>query len=131
MKFLDYRFTSCFSFFVLFMGTLTYAQEGKITINQDKEITELLELKKDINTSEINSNKFVIQIFSGNRQTAEKRKSVFESKFSGWTTKLVFQTPNYKIWVGKYRTRLEGDRALAEVQEHFPDAFIFKPKENK
>ena len=131
MKFLDYRFTSCFSFFVLFLGTLTNAQEGKITINQDKEITELLELKKDINTSEINSNKFVIQIFSGNRQTAEKTKSVFESKFSGWTTKLVFQTPNYKVWVGKYRTRLEGDRALVEVQEHFPDAFIFKPKENK
>jgi hypothetical protein len=46
-------------------------------------------------------------------------------------SKLVYETPNYKIWVGNFRTRLEADRALVKVKSKFPTAFIFKPKKDK
>ena len=44
---------------------------------------------------------------------------------------LEFETPNYKIWVGNFRNKLEADRTLLKVQKEFPNAFVFKPKKDK
>ena len=42
-----------------------------------------------------------------------------------------FETPNYKVWVGNFETRLEADRALRRIKRKFANAFIFKPKKEK
>ena len=42
-----------------------------------------------------------------------------------------YETPNYKIWVGNFKTRLEADRALQRIKRAFNSAFIFKPKKGK
>ena len=39
-----------------------------------------------------------------------------------------YETPNYKIWVGNFRTQLEADRELRLLRKHFPNAFSLKPK---
>jgi hypothetical protein len=41
-----------------------------------------------------------------------------------------FETPNYKIWIGNFNTRLEADRALVKVKRKFAYAFYFKPKKD-
>ena len=43
---------------------------------------------------------------------------------------MVFNTPNYKIWVGNFRDRLEADRALLRIKKSYMNAFIFKPKKD-
>ena len=40
---------------------------------------------------------------------------------------MVYETPNYKIWVGHYINQLEADRKLLEIRKYFSDAFIFRP----
>ncbi len=103
------------------------AQEGTVTINQDKEIEALLEIKKDIETS---SNRYKIQVFSGaSRGAAEAARAKFSESYSDWPSSLEYETPNYKIWVGNFRSRLEADRALIRIQKTFTSAFIFEPKE--
>ena len=42
-----------------------------------------------------------------------------------------FETPNYKIWIGKFKTRMEAERALVKIKRKFETAFIFKPKKKK
>ncbi len=103
------------------------AQEGSVVINQDKEIAALLDLKKDINTSENNSDRYKIQIYSGKRVSAEKAQANFRNSVGEWYPELKFETPNYKVWVGNFRSRLEADRALKKIQRRFPSAFIFNP----
>lgn len=112
----------------LFTMTLLQAQEGDITINQDRQIDALLSLKKDINRTESN---YKIQIFNGNRPGAEKARSEFRNSFSDWSTSMRYETPNYKIWIGDFKTRLEADRALITVKKKFGNAFVFKPKKEK
>lgn len=107
------------------LNSYSYAQQGSVTINQDPRIDELIKIKKEIDDT---SNRYRIQIYSGSRANAEKKKSEFRSKFSKYSSKLVYETPNYKIWVGNFRTRLEVDRAFKEVKKKFPHAFIFKPQ---
>ncbi|WP_397364717.1 SPOR domain-containing protein [Olleya sp. R77988] len=116
--------TICFSAF-------SYAQQGTVVINEDPTIAELLEIKKTLNKDEKNSDRYKIQIYSGSRTTAESVKSKFDGSVGKWRSQLVFEAPNYKIWVGNFRSRLEADRALVAVQKKFGDAFIFKPKKEK
>lgn len=105
------------------------AQQGSITINQSADINTLLKLKKEVIASE---QQFKIQVFSGaSRSDAETVKSAFDSKYSDISSSLEYETPNYKIWVGNFRNRLEADRALLRIKKNYANAFIFKPKQEE
>ena len=113
---------------ILLIGFNLMAQEGTVTINQDREIEELLKIKKSIET---NSDRYKIQIYSGlSRSAAEKARSEFNENYSDWRTSIEFETPNFKIWVGDFRNRLDADRALIRIKKTFINAFIFQPKKN-
>jgi len=114
--------------FSVFCITEISAQEGIVSINQDKDIDVLLRLKKEVNKSQSN---YKIQIYNGNRSGAEKTRLEFRNSFSDWPTSIKFETPNYKIWIGNFKTRLEADRALLKIKRKFNNAFIFKPKKVK
>ena len=104
-----------------------FSQEGEVVVIQDKAIDKLLEYKKDINTIEV----YKIQIYSGDRATAEATKSKFKMSYNEWPVSIEFNTPNYKIWVGNFRTRLEADRALVRIKKRYMNAFVFQPKTDK
>jgi len=104
------------------------AQKGTIIINYNKKIDSLMLLKKELNLTEPN---YFIQIYSGNRSGAEKAQIEFRKYFIDWSSEKKFETPNYKIWIGNFKTRLEADRALLKIKKKFKNAFIFKPKKSK
>ncbi|WP_241148061.1 SPOR domain-containing protein [Lacinutrix jangbogonensis] len=102
----------CLSLGLTFTSSYLSAQEGTVVVNQDPEISVLLEFKKQINNEDEDSNRYKIQIYSGSRTKAENAENSFDSAFNSWSSQLVHETPNYKIWVGSFRTRLEADKAL-------------------
>lgn len=116
----------------LFFSTLPslQAQQGTVTIDQDKDIDKLLEYKKDLATV----NAFTIQIFSGSsrsaRSEAQSIKNQVATLFPEWSNYIEYEQPNYKIRVGNFRTRLEADRALITVKKSYANAFILQPKKN-
>lgn len=114
-----------FSFFSI---SFLNAQEVVVSVNQDEDIETLLRLKKEVNKTKVN---YRIQIFNGNRDGALKARADFRKKFSEWSAYTRFETPNYKIWVGNFKTRLEADKALVRIKKEFNSAFIFKPKKSK
>ena len=103
------------------------AQTGRVNIDQDKDITTLLEFKKDLSTVDL----YKIQVFQGNRSGAEEAKTKFASTYNEWPVSMEYETPNYKIWVGNFRSRLEADKALIKIKGNYTNAFIFKPKKVK
>ena len=113
-----------FKTLVLFSIFQINAQEGTVTVNQSPEIDKLLDLKKDISIEE---ERFKIQIYSGSRPAAEAAKSNFHEAYPQYYASLEYETPNFKVWIGNFRSRLEADRALLKVKEKFTNAFIFKP----
>lgn len=105
------------------------AQQGTVTINQDQKISRLLDLKKEMNRAET---RYKIQIYNGgNRTNAYQAQTAFRNAFTNWRSQIVYEPPNFKIWVGNFRTRLEADRAIKRIKKEFPNAFIFKPKKDK
>ena len=129
MKLLKLK-TSILSVFCFVMATaFGYAQQGTININQDKKLNTLLDIKKEMNNNGTESDRYKIQIYSGNnRSSAESAQREFNSAFSDWKASIQFETPNFKIWSSSFNTRLEADKALKQIKPKFPAAFIFKPK---
>ena len=115
-----------FAVLCLAFANQTFAQEGVVTIDQDSDITKLLEYKKDVKTADL----YKIQLDFGSRSEAMSLRQKFESMFSQWPSELVYETPNYKVWVGNFNTRLEADIALLKIKRTFSKAMVFEPKKD-
>jgi len=103
------------------------AQKGSVSIQKSFEIERVLALKKELNKDQ----SFIkIQVYSGNRLGAETALENFKTEFPEQIVEMIYETPNYKIWVGKFRTQLEADRELRLVKKRFPNAFSLKPKKS-
>lgn len=108
----------------LLFTSAALAQEGSVRIQKSAEIDRVLTLKKELNKEK----EFIrIQIFSGERLEAESTLKKFKSDFPDQTVEMKYETPNYKIWVGKFKTRLEADRELRVVKKSYPAAFRIIP----
>tara|TARA_R110002012_G_scaffold291564_1_gene486070 strand:+ start:77139 stop:77546 length:408 start_codon:yes stop_codon:yes gene_type:complete len=128
MNLLSKYSTTLITLSLAFSVNLFYAQEGTITINQAPELDTLLALKKEMNVSDSDSDRYKIQIFSGDRSGANAAIKQFKESFTQWNAVDIYETPNYKVWAGNFRSRLEADRALEIIKKEFSDAFRFKPK---
>jgi len=40
---------------------------------------------------------------------------------------IVFNTPNYKVWVGNYRTRIEAEKNLVDIKDSYKNVLLIKP----
>ena len=97
-----------------------------VQINQDGRIDSLVKLKKEMNKNLFN---LKIQIFSGKRAEAlELIDNHDNDSYAGTSIELVYETPNYKVWIGDFFTQLEADKKLLKIKKKYPEAFIFRPK---
>ena len=114
-------------FFIIisFSATTLFAQKGKVTINQSSEIDSIIKLKKELNSKIQNLR---IQIFNGDRENAELVMKEYLKIFNDTSANIVYETPNYKIWIGNFYNQLEADKKLIEVRKKFRSAFIFRPE---
>ena len=103
------------------------AQSAQVTVNQDARITELLKLKTTLTKDNKLADRYKIQLYSGNLNTASSVLKKYRNRVGTWTSDIKHETPNYKVWVGNFRNRLEADRALIKIKKDFGSAFIFKP----
>lgn len=104
------------------------AQQGEVNVDLDSDIDKLLEYKKDIKTTKV----YRIQVYqSVDPDKAQREKSNFSNAYGEWPAEVVWNTPNYKVWVGNFATRLEADRALVKIKKKYMNAIIFQPKLDK
>ena len=117
---------------ILFVGIHfhTVAQEGYVSIEQDKMIPELLEIKTEMAKKNLIGDRYKIQLYSGANQEASEVIKNYRKLFEKWPSTMVYETPNYKVWIGNFRNSLEADRALLAIKEEFPTAFRFRPERN-
>ena len=104
-----------------------FSQVGQVQIAQDSLIPHLLEVKTEMAKANRLGDRFMIQIYSGNSTGATEAIDAYREKFSEWPSTIVFETPNYKVWIGNFRNSIEADRVLLRIREEFPSAFRFRP----
>jgi len=113
-------------FLAFFMAsTALFAQDATVNIEQDADIETLLEYRKDPKTHQI----YKIQVFQSiDPDAASAARQKFLNQYGDWPVDIHWNTPNYKVWVGNFGSRLEADRALQKIKKKYMNAIVFKPK---
>jgi hypothetical protein len=110
-----------------------FSQEGKdgegvIRVQQDDRVDLLVSKHIQLNQNRKGIDGYRIQIFfdSGNNSKT-KAQSIYEgfkAKYPDMRAYLSFKSPNYKVRVGDFRTRLDAQRFLNEINDQYPNAWI-------
>jgi hypothetical protein len=103
------------------------AQDINITVNQDPKFEQLLNEKRNINSSITVNDRYKVQIYSGNSENAKKILGEFKQEFENIDGTIIFNTPNYKVWVGNFRTRIEAERNLIDIKKKYKNVLLIKP----
>jgi|SRR5690554_1908470 hypothetical protein len=121
------RFLIGITSFVIF-STSMLGQKATVQVFEDAKISDLVKIKSNLDLDHKIKEGFTIQLYYGERQEAENIIKNYRKNYTEWTATIEYETPNYKVWVGNFMTRLEADRALLKIQKQFPNAFVFRPE---
>ena len=117
-------------FFFLFSVAMVFktsAQNDSIIINQDSKLSKVLELKKIVNQEAFTSGQYTVQIFSGNFKDYQELLNLINEEKEFEEVFFSFETPYYKIRVGKYVSKIKAIKELKKIKKKYPSAFILQP----
>ena len=118
-------FLLCF----IFLTTLLYAQKN-VSYNMEKGINfveqQYLDAWKKV--KKIDGFRIQITTFAGvnSRNLIENAAEQFSQQFPNIPYSISFEQPNFRLRVGNFRTKLEAYKALQEIAQFFPGAFVLK-----
>jgi hypothetical protein len=109
-------------------------QGGGTEIIQDARVDSLVKKHIQINQALNSMDGFRIQVFSdsgiNSKNKAQSAQDEFQSRFPGMGVYLTFKSPNYKVRIGDFRTKLDAQRFLIELTADYPNAFIIADQIN-
>ena len=105
----------------------SFSQNLSSKINEDEKFIKLLKLSKEANSEYFKSNFFSIQVYSGQYKQADSVLKFVNEKYLNDSIFFFFETPNYKVQVGKFKSKIEAQKKLRSVIKDFKAAFILKP----
>ena len=115
--------------FVLLTLPKLSAQSATVLIEQDSTITKLMATKIEIDTENYSSKFYTIQLFYGDNKLAQELFENFKQSFPDWEAELSFETPNYKVQVGRFKDYYFGLNKLKEIKRVYPAAFLLEIKD--
>lgn len=112
-------FLSAF-FLLLVLSSSTLSAQNKT--NSNPEITRLIAKKRSFNKTY--GYGYIIQIYYGNETKARSLRNKFKLEFPEVYTELGYDKPDWKVLVGKYKTKLEADKAVIRFSEKFAGLIV-------
>ena len=113
---------------LLLISTLAFCQENDVEISKGKVFESLMNLHKIASKEKHNIDYYSIQVYNGNYKDADSLFQYSKKLFSTDSIFLFYETPNYKVQVGKFWDKLKAQKKLRQIQKNFKSAFILKPK---
>lgn len=108
--------------------------EGRLVVNQDERINELVDRHISINKAREGIPGYRIRIFSesghGARPKATDVRAKFFNNYPDIETYLVYDAPNFKVYVGDFRTRSEALKTQRKISRDYPYSFIISDRIN-
>ncbi len=103
------------------VDTPSVTSSGEVRVTLTPAIEKLL---TDYSAHEHRVSGYRVQIFLGDRTTAEATKRAFLQRNPDVPAYLSWLAPNFRLRVGDLRTRLQAERLLRDVREAYPGSYI-------
>ncbi|MCV6631722.1 MAG: SPOR domain-containing protein [Flavobacteriaceae bacterium] len=115
----------------LFIPVINFAQQGQVKIEKSSDIDQLVEIYKNI---EEEQSYFTIQLFAsiGGLQKAYQVRDKARIDYPNHYVALHHED-QYKVFLGKFKTRLEADRMKQELKKIYPNnkSMLIRPLPKK
>ncbi len=110
--------------------TYTYNLAKRLHVVQNAQIDTLLQTHIQINKQRMGTEGFRLEIFFSSdaraREQANNTKADFLKTYPDWPVYVQYQSPNFKVRVGDFRTRSEALKVKDRIKLKYPNAFIVK-----
>lgn len=108
---------------------LSYAQNktngpGSLKVTTEAGIDQLNQQYIRQNKEDGTLPGYRVQIYNGKKAETLKKRSEFLSVFPNTAVYTVYEAPEYKVQVGDFRTRLEAEKFLRQVQSQYGSGFL-------
>ena len=104
------------------------AQETLVKVEQDVLIKKLMTLKKEVDSEAYASQYFTIQLYYGKYEIAKRIITAFKENYPEWDADLSFETPNYKVQVGRFKQYYTALNKLNKIKKVYPGSFLLTLK---
>ena len=130
MKKIKMKFSFNLLFLMLLMSINSISQtmpigNDSLTMNADVRVLKLQQKYIELNKLKQSCSGYRIQIHFGNeREKAKEIKTKFLKEFPEIPAYDSYQSPNFRVRVGDYRSKLEASKQLKQISTLFPSSFI-------
>lgn len=94
---------------------------GKVDVKADEKVEQLMERFAALKHPKAG---YRVQVFLGDRKTAEDSKRAFLLSNPETPAYLSWLAPNWRLRIGDCRTRLEAERLLRDLRATYPGCYI-------
>ncbi len=136
------KITYCLCIALCFLSGLSFAQtRGKVEVVKDPLIDTLIArrptLVKNIQgaggtadaSAPYSAYGYRVQIYFGsNRQAAYSAQERFRQDYPEYRTYISYTEPNFKVHAGDFRTRLEAQKLMSQLNKVYTSLFIISEK---
>lgn len=123
--------TQCLTFVLtlIAMGTCKlHGQKGEVNIEINQDIERLVNLRIETNREAYKREYFIIQLGFGTLKSMRELETEFLQSFPYINSEIQFETPNYKLQIGRNKSRIRVEKLLREIKLEFPTAFVIHRK---
>jgi hypothetical protein len=107
-----------------FAQTMPISKDS-LTMHADQKILKLQQKYVELNKLKQSVAGYRVQVHFGNeREKAKDIKTQFLKAFPDIPAYESYQSPNFRIRVGDYRSKLEASKYLSQISASFPSSFI-------
>ena len=131
---MQYKSTLFIALSLLCFSTGLHAQFAKSPhVARDPRLDKLVDKQIELNKEALKSRVIIEQGFrilviaTNKRDIAIKAKSILLKKFPDQKSYLYYQSPNFKVFFGNYRTEKEAEEMRNKLQEHFKNTPLIVP----
>ncbi len=104
------------------------AETSKLKLTEEPGISQMQKKYVEQNKAQQQLDGYRVQVYNGTKQETLKTRSKFISVFPNVPVYTVYESPEYKVQTGDFRTRLEAEKFLKQVVSEFGSGFVVKTK---
>lgn len=109
-----------------FFGSFNHVfSQGKVTIIAEDKVEEVentrLNRRKNADVL-VQGYRIFIGMTSARADAVKLQTDAQEKLGESFTPQVVYDEPNFKIYVGSFNNTVDADEAMAEIKKHYPNA---------
>lgn len=128
---MQYLIKSTAFFVLLFVGTNGFSQSkdstsAPVSVQKPLDFDKLIETYQQELEERGGIEGYRVQIYNGKKSACLAKRSEFLTSYPEVTIQMIYESPEYRIQVGDFRTKIEADKFLKEISKQFTGSFTVK-----